>query len=440
LSTLVSQPALEPSWKQEVNRRLAAHKSRKGLAVVAENASAETQSTASSRAAQAAARVAARYAKAPSFSEMQAAEARAALRAAETATRAALEAQAAAQVALANLQSDPSELPFIEEEEVAPAATTRSAAPVAEPVWESQPPMPPVATVSHAGAEALEIRWDPELPVRSVEIPPAPAAGEREEFESAEDGWWGSATLADASASHEVVEPAQPIHANLIEFPRELVATRRMRPRLTGAQLGQNSEPNGQLSIFEVDPSSISIEPEGTAAAVEEPAPVWKDPEWSAIELDEQPEEELAADPAAGVSVPELQLASFGRRLLGTVVDSALILGASCGAAFAIASHMHQLPAVKTMELAAAAIVIAFGALYQVFFLTLCKATPGMKYAGLTLCTFDDEAPSRAQRCGRLGAMALSLAPVGVGAMWSIFDDDHLSWHDRLSRTYLRKY
>jgi hypothetical protein len=24
--------------------------------------------------------------------------------------------------------------------------------------------------------------------------------------------------------------------------------------------------------------------------------------------------------------------------------------------------------------------------------------------------------------------------------MWAVFDEDHLSWHDRLSRTYLRKY
>jgi uncharacterized RDD family membrane protein YckC len=30
--------------------------------------------------------------------------------------------------------------------------------------------------------------------------------------------------------------------------------------------------------------------------------------------------------------------------------------------------------------------------------------------------------------------------PVGVGMLWSIFDEDRLSWHDRLSGTYLRTY
>ncbi len=62
-----------------------------------------------------------------------------------------------------------------------------------------------------------------------------------------------------------------------------------------------------------------------------------------------------------------------------------------------------------------------------------------MKYAGVALCTFDDEVPTRLQLRRRFGAMLLSLLPVGLGFVWSVFDDDHLSWHDRFSATYLRK-
>jgi len=62
-----------------------------------------------------------------------------------------------------------------------------------------------------------------------------------------------------------------------------------------------------------------------------------------------------------------------------------------------------------------------------------------MRYAYISLCTFDDHSPTLAQRCGRLGALLLSVAPLGLGVAWVIFDEDHLSWHDRLSRTYLRK-
>ena len=35
--------------------------------------------------------------------------------------------------------------------------------------------------------------------------------------------------------------------------------------------------------------------------------------------------------------------------------------------------------------------------------------------------------------------MVLSLLPIGLGVAWSIFDEEHLSWHDRFSQTYLRK-
>jgi uncharacterized RDD family membrane protein YckC len=66
-------------------------------------------------------------------------------------------------------------------------------------------------------------------------------------------------------------------------------------------------------------------------------------------------------------------------------------------------------------------------------------STPGMRYAGIALSTFEDDSPTRAQLRRRLGAIALSLLPVGLGFAWSVFDEDHLSWHDRISQTYLRK-
>jgi hypothetical protein len=34
--------------------------------------------------------------------------------------------------------------------------------------------------------------------------------------------------------------------------------------------------------------------------------------------------------------------------------------------------------------------------------------------------------------------MLISVIPAGLGMVWSIFDEDQMSWHDRLSKTYLR--
>ena len=62
-----------------------------------------------------------------------------------------------------------------------------------------------------------------------------------------------------------------------------------------------------------------------------------------------------------------------------------------------------------------------------------------MRYAGIGLCTLDGFNPSRAQRCWRLMALVLSVLPLGLGLVWALFDDNRLTWHDRMSRTYLRK-
>jgi uncharacterized RDD family membrane protein YckC len=435
LSTLVSSPAPQPSWKQEVNRRLAAHKSRKGLSVVEQNAPTEAQIELNGRAAEAAARVAARYAKAPSFSEMQAAEARAALRTAEAATRVALEAQVAAQMVLANLEteSEDSVASEVETEICAIQENSRG------DFWETEPAGVPVVSVA---GQSLEIRWEPDMPAWPSGPPPAPPIGEQERFDGPGAEWWGSATMADAVAMSQAlapVEPAQPIPANLIQFPRELVATRRIRPRLTSASRTALGDLFGQLSIFEVDPSSISIEPEAPAPGTEKPAEEWNGPKWSGIELDEQPEPVVEVEVAPASATPRLHQAPFARRLLAGLVDSALIMGTLCAAALAFADRMPHPLAIKTAELWAVGALIVIAILYQAISLALAKATPGMMYAGIALCTFDDEYPTNAQLRGRVVAMVLSLLPVGLGVVWAVFDDDHLSWHDRLSRTYQRK-
>ncbi|HVZ84001.1 MAG TPA: RDD family protein [Terracidiphilus sp.] len=404
----MSQTAPTPSWKEEVNRRLEEHKNRRGIAAVDNSAAIHPSGTVSDRAAQAAARVAARYAKAPSYSEMQATEARAALRKAEAATRAALEAQAEAQAKLAGLEAVQALLEEVEEreEESRPFAGDR--------------PMGAAVTP----AEPVQARWNESLPVQT----------------SARDIWNmpGPIVTATSESPVEVIEPAQPIHANLIQFPRELVATRRMRPRLSGASVSQSGELFGQLSIFEVDPETVSTEPLASIAEAAAP-PSWTGPEWSSIELDALQEDEWQHEDEQAACAPGVHLAPLELRLIGTVVDLALIIAFVCAAVFGIAGHLSHPPVLRVAEVAGVGALVLTGLLYQAFFLLVMHATPGMMYAGLALCTFDDERPTHAQIRDRLGALFVSLLPVGLGLAWAVFDEEHLSWHDRLSRTYLRR-
>jgi uncharacterized RDD family membrane protein YckC len=230
------------------------------------------------------------------------------------------------------------------------------------------------------------------------------------------------------------VEPALPIPANVIEFPRELKATRKMRPRRAeGPFAAQGLEK--QLSIFEVDPGAFSNGAGATGAA---PAPAWPEPDWSGIELEAQSPGEPEPQEAP---VPQLalELASIGRRLMATLVDGALIAAIGLGSALVVAAGIGHPFSARVSALVSASALLVVGMIYQTLFLTLAEATPGMRCARISLCTLDGQIPTGAQMRSRLGALLLSVVPVGLGVAWALFDEDHLCWHDRLSRTYLRR-
>jgi len=452
---LSTQSTLTPQWKQEVNRRLAAHKSRRGQSTSQE--ASQRANLGTSRAAEAAARVAARYAKAPSYSQMQAEETRMAVRAAEIATKVALEAQAAAETALAEMHAATQERgPAVVQPILAPSVTRpvrtleieTAADPLPEPALvpeQAEPVAKPTASPSvrakNSSAEVTErppeprrvfdIRWDPDLPKRPVEPKPE-ARRSREEFGLSVEDWWSPAEVAETLRSNpiEVGEGDQP-HANLIQFPRELVATRKVRP-------GATRDAEGQLNIFEVDPATVSTEAE-TPSAEQGGASIWNLPEWSDIKLDTQPVDVPASAQETDPALAELPVASLGTRLMAAVVDCALILACFVTLGFVFAHNVPHLPAGKTAEILGAASLALIGILYYACFFALPISTPGMMYAGIGLCTFDEKSPTRAQLRRRLVALLLSILPIGLGLVWSLFDEDHLSWHDRLSQTYLRK-
>jgi uncharacterized RDD family membrane protein YckC len=418
---------LFPTWKQEVNRRVADHLSHKTPSPIEANTLTENRRVLASRAAQAAARVAARYAQAPSYSEMLADEARAAVRAAEVASEAAQKAHEAAQSFLAGLEAATS----VESEwELQPrqerARKRQSAAKPAEQnahelhLFEASP--------LFAAAEAQEQH----VPMAKPEEIRGTAEGaDAGAFESGAMDWPGLNSRIVMAPDGEL-SLSEPIFANLIEFPRELVATRRVRPRRVEGPLAEtDGEP--QLSIFEVDPEAISTQPMATETN-QQVAPVWMRPEWPAIELERRPREEFHESQASHMA---LQPAPLSRRLMAIAVDGALIVGVFLAIAMEIVTHVHALPGMRAMEVIAALAVLALGAGYLTLFFGLLKTTPGLWYAGIGLTTLEGAPPDRTQRYRRLMALPLSVLPLGLGLAWALFDDAHLTWHDRLSGTYL---
>jgi uncharacterized RDD family membrane protein YckC len=269
--------------------------------------------------------------------------------------------------------------------------------------------------------------------------------------------------------------PPMPLPANLIEFPRQLVASRKARPRLAEGPLRDDAEvvPGGsQLRIFEVDPAQISTTPAAVTATTPQWTSIWLDARGQAFAQPDAPGVHASTEPAPGVpamfgahasTLP--QVASIGRRVAAAMIDGGVILaGFLAAAAMFVWTSSRSLPpqpdgpfraamghALRTtMEqagshggtfLAAGALSFAFlYLLYQALFFSLSEATPGMRCVRIALCTFDDENPTRPAMLRRALAVLLSACPLGLGFLWAALDEERLTWHDRVSQMYQRCY
>ena len=224
------------------------------------------------------------------------------------------------------------------------------------------------------------------------------------------------------------------VSGNLIEFPRQLVAARKARPRLAEGPLREETAPEPQLRIFEVEPEQISTVPAEPAGA----------PEWQSILLEGSPVAKVVPQPEPQFHYSmQPQTAPLNLRLMAALVDGCCIAAAVLGFAVVVVElagarlSAAPLPALGAALAGAAA---AFFVLYQMLFFTLGEATPGMRYARIGLCTFADSNPTRSAMRLRVLATLLAASPLGIGLAWAWLDDDGLGWQDKISRMYQRAY
>jgi uncharacterized RDD family membrane protein YckC len=230
----------------------------------------------------------------------------------------------------------------------------------------------------------------------------------------------------------ETVAPAVPLAANLIEFPRELVASRRARPRLAEGPLRDAEPQSGQLRIFEVEQEAIDHRPGMAAAAV--------GLDWSSIRLDGPAPERVARAARAAAEEAPIRPAALEDRIMASLVDGALSFAGFLTFVFVFSSCTAHPPSGRTALVAGFLAFLATFVAYQWLFFRFGESTPGMMYAGIALCTLDDDNPTRPAMQRRVGALLLSALPLGLGLLWAVFDEDHLGWHDRISGTYQRSY
>jgi len=165
-------------------------------------------------------------------------------------------------------------------------------------------------------------------------------------------------------------------------------------------------------------------------------------PEWQSIRLDNEApvrEPKAAARPSFSDDGP-FHVAPVADRFMSGVVDVGLTFAAFLAFVLVFAACSTHLPSGKPALVVAGIVLLSMWLLYQFLFFSLSAATPGMRYAKIALCTFDDENPTRRAMRSRIAALMLSALPLGLGFLWAIFDEDALCWHDRITQTYQRSY
>ncbi len=447
---------MDAAWKRDLNDKVAAARARRQAArqsSTGQNGSPEGEvlrpGQADSRAARVAAAVAARYAHAPSYSEYLATEVRTAMMAALAAQEAANEAHAAAESAARQARAMQAALH-------APAESQADARAQAEARMDNAgiAPAPTGAPRVDYAASGIPYKPAAESPARQKStrnVSERPAAS----------------TIPSDPIEDAMMEPATPLPAKLLEFPRELVAARKARPRHAEGPLRDEAQDEPQLRIFEV-------EPEPSSQASDNPAAT----EWSSIRLDAHPAsygEMTAMDEVSSTYPPHaytshansvrpaserrssarraqpsyyalrdegafLKVASLSDRLMAGIVDCALVGIAYLLFVLVFTTCTAHPPTGRPAVVGSAVLIGIFYLVYQFLFFTFSNGTPGMLYARIALCTFDDDNPSRDAMRKRIFALVLAAMPLGLGFLYAVFDEDHLGWHDRMTRMYQRSY
>jgi uncharacterized RDD family membrane protein YckC len=130
-------------------------------------------------------------------------------------------------------------------------------------------------------------------------------------------------------------------------------------------------------------------------------------------------------------------VASMDERRLAALIDAACLLFAYGGFLALFGSLGGQFTFSK---MSAAVYTIAFAIVYLQYFALFTVfggTTPGMMLRGLQVVDFSGEPPAPRKLLLRAAGYILSAGTFFLGFLWAMWDEDELTWHDRISHTYL---
>jgi uncharacterized RDD family membrane protein YckC len=153
----------------------------------------------------------------------------------------------------------------------------------------------------------------------------------------------------------------------------------------------------------------------------------------------ETPEQEANAELPLDAPGSVFAVASLGDRRRALLIDAGCLAFAYGGFLALFGSLGGQFTLSK---LTATVCLFSFAFVYiQYFglFTVFGGSTPGMMVSGIQVASFTGDTPTPRQYLWRAAGYLLSAGTCFLGFLWVLWDEDGLSWHDRISHTYLAR-
>lgn len=135
----------------------------------------------------------------------------------------------------------------------------------------------------------------------------------------------------------------------------------------------------------------------------------------------------------APVALPAHRIMAAAMDAILVIIAASLFIAVFRMAGGPIVMNKHTLPLLL-------GIVTVFYLMYKVLWCLADGDTAGMNWAHLKVVNFDGQAPDREQRLFRIAAGCLSLLAAGLGLIWALVDEEALTWHDHISKTFPTPY
>jgi uncharacterized RDD family membrane protein YckC len=155
------------------------------------------------------------------------------------------------------------------------------------------------------------------------------------------------------------------------------------------------------------------------------------------VEIVMGPSEVGGAGADSGLESEAFPVAALGRRFLAGLVDGLVLLLAGGLFALVFWGAGGRLTPVPANLAVVAFIAVFFVWAYFALFTALTFSTPGLASMGIEVRNMEGWPPAPREALLRAFGYLVSLSAFMIGFLWALVDTDSLTWHDRISGTFL---